>query len=151
MYWYVLVCTAMYLYISLIFTMLFWFWLFVVCAGYHHRDPAISLQHCRRSWQLNPYNPTQVQQEQGFRISLGLCRVCRPCSFGWQAWLQRVRGQHLAVELWPWNASPGWSDCLRLVGSGGGIERDQMKFAVFWKYVPVRNCIYLYVLVCTCT
>ena len=24
------------------------------------------------------------------------------------------------------------------------MERDQMKFAVFWKYVPVRTCIYLY-------
>ena len=36
-----------------------------------------------------PLIPTQVQQEQGFRISLGLCRVCRPCSFGWQAWLQQ--------------------------------------------------------------
>ena len=32
-----------------------------------------------------------------------------------------------------------------------GMERDQMKFAMFWKYVPVRTCIYQYVPVCTCT
>ena len=35
MYWYILVCTAMYWCISLIFTMLFCFWRFVVCAVPH--------------------------------------------------------------------------------------------------------------------
>ncbi len=38
-------------------------------------------------WQLDPYNPTQVQQVQGFRVPHGLCRLC---SFSWQAWQQRV-------------------------------------------------------------
>ena len=28
------------------------------------------------------------------------------------------------------------------VGAGGRMERDEMKFAVFWKYVPVRTSIY---------
>ena len=98
MYWYVPVHTGVSWYV-LVHNSMYWYVLV------YRQSPPHSLVS---GWQLNPYNPTQVQQAQGFRISHALCRLG---SFGSQAWLQRVRGQHLAVELWQWKTTPGWSDC----------------------------------------
>ena len=107
MYWYVLVCTGMYCYVLVYFTHIYNVILVltvVVCAGYHHRDPTISVQHCRRSWQRNPYNPTQVQQEQGFRISLavGCAESADPAASDGR------RGCDLyEVNTWLWNFGRG--------------------------------------------
>ncbi len=56
----------------------------------------------RTGWQLNPYNPTQVQQAQGFRVPYGLCRLAAAASSDGR------RGSSVyEVNSWLWNPRLG--------------------------------------------
>jgi hypothetical protein len=99
-YWYIPLCTGMYWYISLVFT-LFSGAEGLGCVLLATQPPQSHTSLESTGVRSSPWDVQTLQLQMA-----GVASMC-------------MRSSHVVVELWPWQATPGWSD------GGGDCSQEE--------------------------